>query len=453
MAKPKTVFTCQSCGFKSPRWQGQCPECQTWHSFVEETEVQPTPGMRQQAPPVSTMRLNEIPDVENYRYPSRFAELDRVLGGGIVPGSVILLGGEPGIGKSTLLLQLLGALPQLPALYASGEESLTQIKLRANRLDLSLEHIHFANTTDTAAIVSRLKADKPKIAIIDSIQTLQSETLTGAAGSVGQIRESASALIEIAKQEEIAIVIVGHVTKSGEIAGPKVLEHMVDVVLYLEGDRLQHYRVLRANKNRFGDISEVGLFEMKTTGLQAISDPGNMFVASSEATSGAVRTITLEGSRPLLVELQALTVPSNFGYPKRTTSGLPLNRLQLLIAVLIRRASLRLHEQDVYASIVGGLSLSESALDLALCLSISSSLLDQRFPSDMIALGEISLSGALLPTPRTDLRIQEAKRLGFTRALVPQSEYDKIVRSQKGFSLIAVRSISEALAKLNWLPN
>jgi len=450
MAKTKTYYVCQNCGSRQLRWQGQCPNCNEWNTLVEETETPRTTAKRQ-ADVQPVLKLSEIPSSEGSRLRSNIGEVDRVLGGGIVRGSVILLGGEPGIGKSTILLQLIAALPQVKTLYVTGEESLSQVKLRAERLAIADNQLRFLNNTDVDQIVSTLADYQPELAIIDSIQTLQTQDLGGASGSVGQIRESTARLIEIAKRTGIATVIVGHVTKEGEIAGPKVLEHMVDVVLYMEGDPLHQYRILRSSKNRFGNINEIGLFQMNSAGLAEVMTPETLFITGeTQLSSGAIRTITMEGSRPLVVELQSLTVPSGFGYPKRTSSGFPLNRLQLLIAVLIRRAGLKLFEHDVYASIVGGLSLSEAAMDFPFCLAITSSLLDKRCPQDMIAIGEVGLSGAILPAPQIEARLSEAKRLGFTSALVSDKGYDKIKGRQNGLDIVPVRHLEQALQHLNW---
>ncbi len=441
----KTQYICDQCNFHSPKWLGQCPSCNTWNSFVETVVEKPTKtsSLSRQATAKPMLRLKDIPSVEADRLKSHLSEFNRALGGGIVPGSVNLIGGEPGIGKSTLLMQVFAAIRAYPKLYITGEESLTQLKLRAGRLDIHDPDLLFVSATDIDSALQTMDELQPQLVIIDSIQSMQTQDLTSPAGSVAQVRECTQRLITNAKQNNVAVFLVGHVTKDGEIAGPKVLEHMVDAVFYLEGDSLHQFRILRSSKNRYGNLSEIGLFEMTEKGLQEHSALESLFVSNGlEKSPGAVRTITMEGSRPLLIELQALTVPSGFGYPKRTASGFNLNRLQLLIAVLIRRAGLKLYEQDVYANIVGGLKLDETALDLPMCLAVTGSLLDQAFPTDMVAIGEVSLSGMIRPIGQLEARISEAIKLGFKKALVPDAGYDKIKRYEQQIGLVPVRSLS-----------
>lgn len=451
--KPKTRFVCQQCSASTLKWQGQCPGCEEWNTLVEEIipdKQTVFAKKRHTAKPLKLQALQQIQLEQHHRIPTHISELDRVLGGGMVPGGVTLIGGEPGIGKSTLLLQMALLVGKKESItYLSGEESLAQIKLRAERLPeyQTTNQLELATTADVDQITATLREQKPTVAIVDSIQTLNSQDLSGSAGSIGQVRECALRLTEVAKEQNIALFIVGHVTKEGEIAGPKVLEHMVDTVLSLQGDSLHHYRILRARKNRYGDVSEIGIFEMQSQGMVPIPDASGLFVQEGDNNSpGSSLCVASEGSRSLLIELQALTVKSFFGYPKRTALGFPINRLQLLIAVITRRAGLNLSEYDVYTSIVSGYQLQETSGDLAVCLAVASSFLDRPLPEKSLALGEVSLSGSIRPVLRIEERLREAQRLGLKRAFIPQANYDKMIRS--GFpslQLHPVRTLEELL--------
>jgi DNA repair protein RadA/Sms len=394
--------------------------------------------------------LSGLREAEPVRTPTGISELDRVLGGGLVPGSVVLLGGEPGIGKSTLLLQAAAGLTAIgDVLYATGEESAGQVRLRAGRLGLlegtTGERIRVVAENEVGRIVELSREARPGVLVVDSIQAVTVDELEGPAGSVGQVRESALRLMELAKQDGIAVIVVGHVTKDGTLAGPKTLEHLVDVVLSLEGERTATLRLLRATKNRFGSTEEVGVFEMVERGLAEVADPGRAFLASAdEHAPGSVVGATLEGTRPLMVEVQGLVAPGSYGSPRRTASGIDANRLALLIAVLGRRAGVGLGSHDVYANLAGGLDLADPGLDLPLTLALASSLRDKSVPRDLVAIGEVGLLGELRPVPGLDRRLREAARLGFKTAVVPRSRHG-VAPEVKGISVIAVGNLREAI--------
>lgn len=421
MSKSTSVFICQQCGYNSPQWLGRCPNCQSWNSFVE-TALESKAGSKKT---FSGSRLSERPkiisdvQIKNItRFSTGLLELDRVLGGGIVPGSVILLAGDPGIGKSTLLLQVCA---KLNGLYISGEESVYQVKIRAERLGLKATRMSLMSDTDTDNICTQISESKPPIVVIDSIQTLETEDLSGMAGAVGQVRESAARLIRIAKSLTIPIIIVGHVTKEGAIAGPKVLEHLVDTVLQVEGERFQSLRILRANKNRFGPVDEVGVFEMDSKGINEVLNPSEMFLEENTSkTPGSVTVCTLEGTRPILAEIQALVIPSKLAVPRRVVTGIDFNRLQLILAVLQKRLNLRLYEYDVYLNVVGGLKIEEPAADLPCALAIISSLKDKPLPLHTCAFGEIGLLGEVRRISNLEKRIKEAQRLGYKNLYSPE---------------------------------
>jgi DNA repair protein RadA/Sms len=425
-AKSHSVFVCQQCGNRELKWAGRCSECGEWGSLVETLE-QPAPkaaarGPRAVAGPTAVQRLADVSPESLARLPVPIGEVSRVLGGGLVPGSVNLIGGDPGIGKSTLLLQLAAAMaPGLGSvLYVSGEESTRQIKLRAERLGIQAGELLLLAETDLDAILNAIEQHRPGLVVVDSIQTTSTDALASAPGTVGQLRECAQQLIGLAKRTDIPVFLVGHVTKEGAIAGPRVLEHMVDAVLYLEGERFQSYRMLRAAKNRFGSVDEVGILEMREQGMAEVASPSEAFLAerSSHAPGSAV-TVTMEGTRPLLVELQALVSASYLAMPRRSANGIELNRLNLLIAVLSKRLGLPLGSHDVYANVVGGLRISEPAVDLAVAMAIASSLRDQPLPDDLVMFGEVGLGGELRSVNHGDRRLKEAAALGFRRALVP----------------------------------
>jgi DNA repair protein RadA/Sms len=460
MARLESRYVCGTCGASTLRWEGQCRSCGGWNTLVE-TPVERTPARRSSArpsqvaaPPVAP--LNKLGDADTERLPIGIREVDRVLGGGIVPGSVVLLGGEPGIGKSTLVLAICGALGRghdaWRVLYASGEESPAQLRLRAVRLGLAGaaagERIDVLAETSAERIVAAAEAVSPALLIVDSIQTLTTDDLEGPAGSVGQVRSAASRLQAYAKENAVPVVLVGHVTKDGTLAGPKTLEHLVDVVLTLEGERFSGLRLLRASKNRFGSTEEVGVFEMAADGLAEVTDPAGAFLErDSLGAPGVAVAATLEGSRPLLVEVQALVAPQVHGSPRRTASGLDGQRLALLIAVLGRRAGLNLSSHDVYASLVGGLTIEEPALDLPLALALASALRDRPLIAGTVACGEIGLTGELRPVSGLDRRLREAGRLGFTRAIVPRPQRRPSEGTlPAGLEVIRVATLREALA-------
>ena len=441
---PRTVFACQECGYESSKWLGRCPECQAWNTFVERAATVAIQGPRQTAPPVEISRL---PADEEPRLALDLPEFDRVLGGGIVPGSLVLLGGDPGIGKSTLLLQVAAraSAEGRSVLYLSGEESPSQLKMRATRLGLLGHSLFVLAETNLDVALREAEALSPSLLIADSIQTVYSEAAPQAPGSVAQLRQCTMELMRWAKGSGVPVFLVGHVTKEGDIAGPRLLEHIVDVVLYLEGERFSNYRLLRGVKNRFGSVDEVGVFEMTGEGLRGVDNPSEAFIA--ERASGAVGSIvvpTLEGSRPLLVEVQALTNPTATPAPRRTANGLDLSRLLLVTAVLSRRLGLPLAGQDIIASVVGGLHVHEPAADLGLALAIISSHRDRPLPADLVALGEIGLSGELRTVAQLDRRLAEAERLGFRRCLLPQAALRR-QQPKTGMELLPTATLRQAI--------
>jgi DNA repair protein RadA/Sms len=429
VARPQSRYVCGTCGESFLRWEGQCRVCGTWNSLVETVVREPAAGRRRSEPGTSgeAIPLARVGTADVPRRAVGIGEVDRVLGGGLVPGSVVLVGGEPGIGKSTLLLQAAAgacASGDATVLYATGEESAAQVRLRADRLGL-LEgpagtRIRVAAESEVGRIAELARAVRPTLVIVDSIQTSTVDDLDGPAGSVGQVRESALRLAELAKSESIAVVLVGHVTKDGSLAGPKTLEHLVDAVLALDGERFSPLRIVRASKNRFGSTEEVGVFEMGSSGLAELEDPARAFLDEGDRSApGSVVAPTLEGSRPILVEVQALVAPGPVGSPRRTASGVDPNRVALLIAVLGRRAGIGLSSHDVYVNLAGGLSVEEPALDLPIALALASSLRDRPVRGGAVAIGEVGLLGELRPVPGLDRRLREAARLGFERAIVP----------------------------------
>lgn len=451
MPKTYSKYVCQQCGGQYPTGYGRCPGCGSWHSLVES--IDRPAGTRTGFPRVvastaaEVLPLANVESVAYRRLRVPLEEFNRVLGGGIVPGSLVLLGGDPGIGKSTLLLQVgnLVALHCGPVLYATGEESAEQVKLRADRLGKISSDLYILPETDVDAIAQYTQQMKPALLIVDSIQTMQTADLDSPSGSVGQVRESTARLTRLAKTEGIATFLVGHVTKEGSLAGPKTLEHMVDSVLYLEGDAFHAYRLLRGVKNRFGATNEVGVFDMQEDGLAEILNPSALFLSERETqAAGSVVAVTLEGSRPLLVELQALVTPTHFGLPRRTANGLDLNRLILLTAVLSKRAGLSLGSQDIYVNIVGGMKLTEPAIDLAAVLAIASGVTDTPV-SDVAVIGEVGLGGEVRSVSQARRRVAEAYKLGFQRCVVPERnmrELREVPRDQ----VIPVGTVSEALA-------
>ncbi len=445
MPRPKNVFVCQNCGNESPKWLGRCPDCNEWNTYVE-TLVTPTPKAAPSGSAAQVQELSRLPTNSVPRIALPLAEFNRVLGGGIVPGSMVLIGGDPGIGKSTLLLEVASLTAESvgKVLYVSGEESAHQIKLRADRLGLRGEGLFLLPETDLQAIIERGQEMAPRLVIIDSIQTVHSNDLSSAAGSVGQVRECTQRLMRWAKSSNIPIFIVGHVTKDGSIAGPNTLEHIVDVVLYLEGERYSSYRLLRGAKNRFGSTDEVGVFEMRDKGMVEVSNPSQVFLSQrSEGAVGSVIVPTIEGTRPLLVEIQALTSPTAFGLPRRNANGVDYNRLLMISAVLTKRTRLSLGNQDIIANAVGGLKVNEPAADLGIALAIASSFKNAGVKPNLVAIGEIGLSGELRAVSQLEKRLAEAAKLGFTSCLIPPMHSgQKVPREMKP---IEINSLSQAL--------
>jgi DNA repair protein RadA/Sms len=449
MAKAKTKFVCQECGTESPKWMGKCPGCNKWNSMVEEVEsIVKTAGI------LPTLQAQEkatsIIDIESAQEPritTESAELNRVLGGGLVPGSLILVGGDPGIGKSTLLLQTSYALTakQMRVLYISGEESTKQTKMRAERLGALSSELYVLCETNMEFIIEAIEQVKPDLIIIDSIQTVYHPSITSAPGSVAQVRECTSHFMRIAKWKGIATILVGHVTKEGAIAGPRLLEHMVDCVLYFEGERHQSYRLLRAVKNRFGPTNEIGIFEMQDTGLREVSNPSELFLSERpKGASGSIVVASMEGTRPVLVEMQSLVTSTHFPSPRRMATGFDYNRLNLIIAVLEKRMGMTLQNQDVYLNIAGGVKLDEPAVDLAVAVSIASSFRNRPTEADDVVFGEIGLTGEVRAVSKIDQRIKEAQKLGFKRVIMPSRNLKGFVPI-KGIEVVGVDTVTEAL--------
>jgi len=447
-AKSKSIFVCQQCGKESAKWLGRCPNCQAWNSFVETTV-----SLSHISPDWSRSRENkpqELSQVEMGSF-SRlhlgFAEMNRVLGGGLVPGSLVLIGGEPGIGKSTLLLQASAIVAEnnRPVAYVSGEESINQVKLRSERLSMSGKGLFILSETNLSALLGHLEELLPHLVVIDSIQSVYLEDVSGAPGNIAQIRECTLRLMYWAKQNNVPVFITGHVTKDGSIAGPGALEHIVDVVLYLEGEPFSNYRMLRSVKNRFGSTNEVGVFEMSHSGMIEVENPSRVFLSKyNDAAIGSVVVPTLEGSRPLLVEIQALTTPASFGPPRRIANGIDFNRLLLISAVLTKRAGLRVSSQDIIVNVTGGLKVSEPAVDLGIALAIASSFHDSKPISGLVVLGEVGLNGELRAVPQIERRVAEAARLGFKSCLMPKFP-SQLSLDSADIQLIEASSIAEAL--------
>lgn len=444
-----TVFFCQGCGYESSKWMGQCPGCKEWNTFVEEAAPKKiaggrVKGVRERAVPVM---LKEIELKEEERISTNIGELDRVLGGGIVAGSLMLVGGDPGIGKSTLLLQVCKNLADAnhDVMYISGEESLKQIKLRAQRIGEFKDTLTLLCETNLTEVEEVVKAKRPEIVIIDSIQTMYNENVSAAPGSVSQVRESTGTLMMLAKTLGIAIFIVGHVTKEGVVAGPRVLEHMVDTVLYFEGDRHASYRILRGVKNRFGSTNEIGVFEMQGNGLREVTNPSEfMLNGKPVGASGSVVTCSLEGTRPILVEIQALVSDTSFQIPRRTTVGMDFNRINLLLAVLEKRAGMQLGGCDAYVNLTGGMRLSEPSIDLAVVAAVISSYRNIVVDEHTIIFGEVGLTGEVRGVAQAEVRIKEAEKMGFTRCIVPKSNYDGIMANGKpGIEVVGVAGVVE----------
>ena len=446
MAKPSTVFVCSNCGNESSKWFGRCPACNEWNTCYEEKVNLKSSGKSASKKTATTIKLDDVKKQDIVRTKTGFGELDRELGGGLVKGSLPLHGGEPGIGKSTLILQICDKIKgEGQVLYVSGEESAQQIKIRADRLGIKNNDIVFLGETDIDVIEDAILKTNPKLVIIDSIQTMYSDEITSGPGSVSQVREITARIMKMCKQEEITTIIIGHVTKDGNIAGPRVLEHMVDTVLYLEGERYFAYRILRGVKNRFGSTNEIGMFEMNDIGMCEISNPSSVLLSEkNENIAGSIVVASIEGTRPILVELQALTSTSVFGMPRRTTNGIDYNRLTLLIAVLEKRTGLPLGNQDVYLNIVGGIKINEPALDLGIILAVSSSFKNIPIPNDVIAIGEVGLTGEVRSVNQIEKRIKEAEKLGFKKCIIPESN-KKLLKDTYKLDIIGVQNIIEAM--------
>ncbi|WP_288759299.1 DNA repair protein RadA [uncultured Veillonella sp.] len=454
MAKVKTTFFCNNCGAESPRWLGKCPQCGQWNTLVEEvvhdSNKKSTSAAYRPVDSTATkpLALDDIQTTGVARLTTGYGEIDRVLGDGIVPGSLVLLGGDPGIGKSTLLLQVSGHIAEKSGvvLYASGEESQTQLKLRAERLHITGKRLQVMADTRLDGVLAEAVRSKPVLLIVDSIQTMYTEDIESAPGSVGQVRECTARLLRFAKETGVPVVIIGHVTKEGNIAGPRMLEHMVDVVLYFEGERSYQFRILRAIKNRFGSTSETGLFAMEEEGLGELLNPSATLLAErTEEESGSAIMAYLEGVRPILVEVQSLVVTTAFGMPRRTSIGYDLNRLIVLLAVLEKRCRLTLGNKDVYVNVIGGLKVNEPACDLAMAVAIVSNLKNRAVPADMVILGEVGLTGAVRSIPRIEQRIQEAAKLGFRRFIVPAGNKQQLKKLNGDITVHGVSTVEEAL--------
>ena len=450
MKKFKTLFTCQSCGYQTPKWMGKCPDCGQWDAFIEELPnnvLNSAATGKIAATGSQPVPIDAIDFIDEERIKTQIEEFDRVLGGGVVPGSMVLIGGDPGIGKSTLMLQAMYQMAENGhrVLYVSGEESIKQLGLRSRRLGAASSQLLVVSEINIEAILSMISSHKPKAVVIDSIQTMFSSDLSSAPGSVSQVRESALRLMLLAKGGGIPIFLIGHVTKEGIIAGPRLLEHMVDTVLYFEGDRKHVFRILRAVKNRFGSTNEIGVFEMKDMGLDQVTNPSAIFLAERpDNAPGSVVTSSMEGTRPILVELQALASSTNLGTPRRTILGLDPNRVALLMAVMEKKLGLHLLGHDIFMNVAGGVRVIEPALDMAIIAAIASSFLDRFVKEDTLTLGEVGLTGEVRAIGNLDIRVREAKKMGFVRCLVPKGNLDRMAPI-KGIQLIGIKSVSDAM--------
>ena len=451
MSREHSIYVCQACAYESPRWVGRCPNCNAWNSFVEEKRAAGAAHKRskRKAGGVEPVAITDIPVAPEPRIRTRIPELDRVLGGGIVPGSVVLVGGDPGIGKSTLMMQLAATVPDLTTLYITGEESASQIRLRADRLEPKPSNrILLLAETNLESIAGALEASSADIVIVDSVQTMYHPALESAPGTVSQVREATTVFMRFAKARNIPVFLVGHVTKEGVIAGPKVIEHMVDAVVMFEGERHYAYRVIRAIKNRFGSTNEIGIFEMHDTGLREVTNPSAVFLAERRAeTSGSAVVASMEGTRPLLVEVQALVAPTSYGVPQRTATGFDSKRLQMILAVLEKRVGLRLGQFDVFVNVAGGVRVDEPAADLGMAVAIVSSLRDIPVRADAAVIGEVGLGGEIRSIHQIEKRLAEAQKLGFKRFILPGNNVHA-VRVPAGIQLVQVESVIEALAAL-----
>ena len=445
--KTKTVFYCTECGNETPKWAGRCPACGAWNSIVEQTDKPVKSGRKPaSARAVKPVPIMDIGTADEIRFSTGMGELDRVLGGGAVKGSLVLVGGAPGIGKSTLMLQICKKLGEFSkVLYVSGEESAHQLKLRAQRLDVESENLYVLSETCLGNILECVQSEQPDVLIVDSIQTLYNEDLDSPAGGVGQVKDCTMALMQLAKGQGVTVFVIGHVNKEGSIAGPKVLEHMVDCVLYFEGDQHMTYRILRAAKNRFGATNEIGVFEMMDRGLREVENPSEMLLSGRPKDApGTCVTCAMEGARPVLAEVQALIAPASASNPRRMSNGFDYNRAAMLLAVLEKRGGLKVSACDAYLNIIGGLSLDEPAADLAAVIALASSYLDRPVPADLVAIGEVGLTGELRSVSQLGQRVSEVRRLGFTQCLIPSRRTGELA-APAGLRLIPVRNIGEAI--------
>lgn len=441
--KHKIKYVCSSCGYESLKWLGKCPSCENWNTFAEEFVEQKKSSHARKAPEANITKLNSLVHQEEERIKTNIEEFDRVLGGGLMPGSVVLVGGDPGIGKSTLVMQAAAEISK-NVLYVTGEESVNQINLRAKRLKVSSENILAMTETDLEIILNAIENEKPEVVIIDSIQTTYKPDLENTPGTITQIRECTSELMQTAKKKHCAVIIIGHVTKEGMIAGPKVLEHIVDTVLQFEGERNYSYRILRAQKNRFGSTNEIGIFEMHEDGLHEVKNPSEIFLSEREKEiTGSVVTSSIEGTRPILLEVQALVTPSAYGNPQRVATGFDYRRLSILLAVLEKRAGLRLSSQNVFLNIAGGIRIDEPAVDLAICCAIASSFSDRYAHRDIVAVGEIGLGGEVRSVGNIDKRIQEAAKLGFKKIIVPNG--NNSIKIKNAIEIIHAHNVTDAI--------
>ena len=456
MAKVKSKYVCQNCGYENPKWLGKCPECLQWNTFVEEIEEKMTPRQESLAKQASRstsrpVSINSIAPKREERFSTSIPELDRVLGGGVIPGSLVLVGGDPGIGKSTLLLQVSNNVAETgkKVLYISGEESENQIKMRAKRLNISSDNLYIYTENNLAAIELQIAEVEPDMVIVDSIQTMISPEINSAPGTISQIKEGTSKFMKISKSKSISTFIVGHVTKEGALAGPKLLEHMVDTVLYFEGERYNTYRLLRAVKNRFGSTNELGVFEMKSDGLVALENPSKVLIAEKpNDVSGSVIVSTVEGTRSMLLELQALVAPTNFGYPRRTTTGVDNNRVALILAVLEKVIGMQVQSQDVFVNIIGGLRINEPSMDLGIALAISSSFRNIPVDASVVVTGEIGLTGELRTVSFIEKRIMECEKLGFKKMVIPKGNYLEEFKKDYRIELVPVYNLRQAIREV-----
>lgn len=456
MAKVKSKYVCQNCGYENPKWLGKCPECLQWNTFVEEIEEKMTPRQESLAKQASRstsrpVSINSIAPKREERFSTSIPELDRVLGGGVIPGSLVLVGGDPGIGKSTLLLQVSNNVAETgkKVLYISGEESENQIKMRAKRLKISSDNLYIYTENNLAAIELQIAEVEPDMVIVDSIQTMISPEINSAPGTISQIKEGTSKFMKISKPKSISTFIVGHVTKEGALAGPKLLEHMVDTVLYFEGERYNTYRLLRAVKNRFGSTNELGVFEMKSDGLVELENPSKVLIAEKpNDVSGSVIVSTVEGTRSMLLELQALVAPTNFGYPRRTTTGVDNNRVALILAVLEKVIGMQVQSQDVFVNIIGGLRINEPSMDLGIALAIASSFRNIPVDASVVVTGEIGLTGELRTVSFIEKRIMECEKLGFKKMVIPKGNYLEEFKKDYRIELVPVYNLRQAIREV-----